>query len=295
MRWLIALTASGCIGGTSFVCVTDGDCAPGTCEASGACSFQDGDCDSGRRYGDFGGELSGECVALTLAAPDATPPPPPTPDAAPVVPAPYGGDDFEGAALDPRWEIFGAAGLDVSVSGGQLVLVPSVRQVWYQAQRGGFVHQTITGDVRVTARVSVRSQAMPGVPPVNDVHLAGVMARDGTTLAENYVFIGVGRLGGLAVETKNTIDSTTTLDSPAWPSGEAELRLCRLGPTFHLYKRPFAGGPWELAASLTRDDLPAALQIGLFVSADTAPPDLRATIEETRLATPTSLADCAGE
>jgi hypothetical protein len=297
MRALLALLATGCIGGSTFHCTGDAECAPGTCEATGVCSFADGECPSGKRYGELSGELAGECVALaaqTSPTPDAGVDAS-IPDAPPPPPAPYTGDDFEGPSLDPRWSTFGGDVVDVGVSGGKLVLVPTARQVWYQAQRGGLVHQSLTGDVRVTARISVRSQVMPAQPPANDIHLAGIMARDPGTIDENYVFIGVGRLGGLSVEIKSTDDSSTTLDNPSWPVAEAELRLCRLGATFHLYKRPFAGGPWQTAGSFARADLPATLQVGLFVSADSAPPDLRALVEEVRLVTPATLADCAAE
>ncbi len=51
----------------AFACSDDGDCGgtsdAGVCETSGWCSFPDGECASGRRYGDHaGGALAGTCV-----------------------------------------------------------------------------------------------------------------------------------------------------------------------------------------------------------------------------------------
>ncbi len=50
----------------TFQCAQSSQCnvngATGTCELSGYCSFDDPDCESGRRYGDFAGALSGFCV-----------------------------------------------------------------------------------------------------------------------------------------------------------------------------------------------------------------------------------------
>ncbi len=51
----------------AFTCEDESDCADGgqggVCEAAGACSFPDGECPSGRRYGSHSpDELAGECV-----------------------------------------------------------------------------------------------------------------------------------------------------------------------------------------------------------------------------------------
>lgn len=51
-----------------FVCSTDVDCTQaegGRCEASGACSFPDAGCPTGRRYGEAGNpQVAGTCVPL---------------------------------------------------------------------------------------------------------------------------------------------------------------------------------------------------------------------------------------
>ena len=53
----------GCLRATQFVCDDNNDCGnDGFCEASGFCSFADGACEGGRRYGQESGDVSGQCV-----------------------------------------------------------------------------------------------------------------------------------------------------------------------------------------------------------------------------------------
>lgn len=47
----------------TFLCESDTECGEGQCELNGFCSFEDGSCDSGRRYAEHAGQLSGNCVA----------------------------------------------------------------------------------------------------------------------------------------------------------------------------------------------------------------------------------------
>lgn len=61
----LALGAAGlgCLKRPSFACATADECGPGgACEADGFCSFVDGACASGRRYGDHSGPNAGQCV-----------------------------------------------------------------------------------------------------------------------------------------------------------------------------------------------------------------------------------------
>ena len=83
--WLVVAGLScvvlsvGCKTSGVFNCADDSQCAGqgevGTCEPLGFCSFADGDCPSGQRYGEFSGELSGVCVdepnATDAGLPDA--------------------------------------------------------------------------------------------------------------------------------------------------------------------------------------------------------------------------------
>lgn len=102
----IALGASaGCLKPAAFECAADTQCeragSVGTCEPTGACSFPDSTCESGKRYGSLSGGYSDQCVAagteldagmadgpapLVDAGPDA---PPDVPPDAPRCPADY--------------------------------------------------------------------------------------------------------------------------------------------------------------------------------------------------------------
>lgn len=61
-----AAVLASCLHGTSFVCTSDAQCtgaAGGRCEPQiGYCSFSDGSCASGSRFGDQSGPYAGKCV-----------------------------------------------------------------------------------------------------------------------------------------------------------------------------------------------------------------------------------------
>lgn len=102
MRWLaclaiafaVAMTGCSPFGGGSFACAGDDECSgstsAGICEPTGFCSFADGSCASGRRYGELaGGGLAGVCVGEEPDDSDAAPladADPNAPDAAPDEP-----------------------------------------------------------------------------------------------------------------------------------------------------------------------------------------------------------------
>ena len=60
---------AGCYGRGSFVCESNDQCSvsgiDGICQPNHACSFADGTCTSGQRYGDSAGTSSGACVGDT--------------------------------------------------------------------------------------------------------------------------------------------------------------------------------------------------------------------------------------
>jgi hypothetical protein len=61
------IASAGCLRKTEYKCTDTTQCgAGGQCEDTGFCSFADGDCASGRKYGEFSGSTySGECVGGT--------------------------------------------------------------------------------------------------------------------------------------------------------------------------------------------------------------------------------------
>lgn len=61
-----ALASIDCVRLDAYVCARDEDCLRGdefgVCEPARYCSYEDGDCDSGRRYSELAGELANECT-----------------------------------------------------------------------------------------------------------------------------------------------------------------------------------------------------------------------------------------
>lgn len=191
-------------------------------------------------------------------------------------------DDFESAPLADFWQIFNPQLFAREVRDGALWLTPQGFGLWFDRNTGPMVHQAVSGDFRVSARVRARRASAPDEPPPQVVHLGGLIARDPRSPPENYLFIVVGRdVNDLSVETKTTEGGRSVFEGPAWPHGsDAELRLCRLGADFHMYKRPIEGGAWELAGRFERPDLPQTLQVGAIAYTNSAQPDLTVGFEE---------------
>jgi hypothetical protein len=206
-------------------------------------------------------------------------------------------DTFDGNSLSPEWLVFRPEVLDISVSASALSLRLTQQALWYNDSRGPLVYKFVAGNFKVTARVRVRKASNSAEPPSNTVHLGGLMARDPqgemAGAKENYVFIVTGfDENDLSVETKSTIDSMSMYEGPSWPSGDAELRLCRVGSMFYTYKRAIGGASFTLATSYDRPTLPPKLQVGGNVYSLSAP-DLVASFDEITFADVASEADCA--
>ncbi len=227
-------------------------------------------------------------LALGAAACDVGPP---------LTPATVTGldDDFTAPTLDPAWTIVNGSTAKIEVSGGLLAITPTKNVVWYHADQGPFLHKLVTGNFKVTTVAHARKASDPTKTPDIDYQFGGLMARapssDGGK--QDHVFNVVGYRGEfLSVETKTTKQDKSFVHGPAWPSGDAELRLCRVNGRFFLHKRPVGGKEWEQAMMYKRPDLPATLQVGLIAYAYTDRFDLRATFEHIRFAPVTSADDC---
>jgi hypothetical protein len=264
---------------------------------TGACSSSD---DAGAAGGDAGSGADNSSTSPDgSAGPDgSTGPDGSASDAATDAPSGPGlaalTDDFSGAALSPAWSVLHPELVGVSVQGGALRLEATADSLWFNASQGPLVHKTVSGDFMITSRVRARSAATPAQPPSQNIHLGGLMARDPASASENFVFVVVGHdENDISVETKNTIASVSTYTGPAWPSGDAELRLCRVGSNFRMLKRDIAGGAWTEAATFDRPDLPATLQVGAVMYAHTQAPDLAVTFDELTFASIAALSDCS--
>lgn len=69
---ILALTVGACAKLDTFDCAVSSECVhegvAGVCEQDGLCSFPDASCPSGKKYGEFAGSQSGQCVDLVGAS-----------------------------------------------------------------------------------------------------------------------------------------------------------------------------------------------------------------------------------
>lgn len=190
--------------------------------------------------------------------------------------------------------------LDINQSTpGSLTIIPTETPGWFADDDGPLVFKMLSGDFAVHTRVIADSLSDPGQAPNSNFNSAGLMARnaDGATGPENYIMLNIGRQNmtiatGTGSETKTTVDSNSTLFlDPGTHSGE--LILCRIGDDFHSFRFLDGDSQWTPTDTFTRPDLPAALQVGMAVSAFNDPADLRAEFEFIRLLpTPATVSAC---
>ena len=190
--------------------------------------------------------------------------------------------------------------LDINAStAGALTLVPTQTPGWFDAADGPLVFKELAGDFAVHTRVTADSVSTPGQAPASDFNSAGLMARNasGASGPENYIMLNVGSqdasiTGGVGSETKNTVDSVSTLFLDAG-SNEGSLILCRVGNVIHSFRWLTTDSDWVLLRSETRADLPSTLQVGMVANAFAAPADLRAEFEFIRvLPAPNDVSAC---
>ena len=207
-------------------------------------------------------------------------------------------DEFDGA-IGQEWTPQNIELVDVEVSEGALVMTPNQFSVWFHADQGPAYFQSVSGDFQVTTSVRARSADSPDRPVESYFQFAGLMVRDPASDGpepENYVFSVVGYRGDyLSHETKNTVNDLSMVDGPPWPTGDAELRICRVGPDIKLFIRTIGAAEWIPAIEYTRDDFPAELQVGPIAYAYTDDVDLRATFDYVRFGTVERPSDCVAE
>ncbi len=185
------------------------------------------------------------------------------------------------------WSLFKPEVVTLTYESNSPVLTLDQSALWFNAQQSALLYRLVTGNFKITAKVYARKRTNPAQPPSSPVQLGGLMARDplgvGNGGSENYVFIVVGYdTNDLSVETKNTVNSVSVYEGPTWGLSDAELRVCRLGGTFYLYKRLIGSATWTLATTYVRNDLPATLQVGANIYA-LNPVDLRVRFDELRI------------
>jgi hypothetical protein len=194
-------------------------------------------------------------------------------------------DSFGGRSLHRSWSTLQPNLVRSTVRRGALSLELTGPALWFNDSMGVLVFKPVTGNFTATATVHTTSASSARQPPAPAIRLGGLMARDpasDSAGAQSYVHIvaGNGPSGVLAIEHKTTQNSASVYEAPEWPSGAAQLRICRVGSTFNLYKRPVGSKRWQLAAAYDRPDLPATLQVGADIYSPNSPPDLRVSWDE---------------
>ncbi|MFT6395842.1 MAG: hypothetical protein ACJAYU_000584 [Bradymonadia bacterium] len=236
------------------------------------------------------------CAVLVLCcSPAATTEPPVLEPAAAGFPV---SDEFE-LLVDPSWSPMNLELVDAEMSDGQLVLTPNQFSVWFHADRGPAYLQEVSGDFHMTTAVTARSASNPSQAVSNYFQFAGIIVRDpssDTDAPENYVFSVVGYRGDyLSHETKNTVDDLSMVDGPPWSSGDAELRICRVGSAIKLFIRDVGADVWIPGIEYTRNDFPETVQVGPIAYAYTDDVDLRASFDYVRFARVEQASDCTAD
>jgi hypothetical protein len=227
-------------------------------------------------------------TASATAGASVTPAAPASPTATSAVgtPAPLAG--FE------DWSFVNGDGADLAGIPADFTLTLKHRLLWFMASRGFLMYRLTTGDFRATAHVIATKTSDPSLPAGGNgsVQLGGLMARNGGGVAQNYVHIVVGDDGdGSSIETKTTTNSVSLWTGPAWPSTEADLRICRIGTRFGLYQRFTTADPWVEAVEYDRPDLPASLQVGIDLYTNDEP-DITLTVKDLLIEPVAAQADC---
>lgn len=157
---------------------------------------------------------------------------------------------------------------------GWLTMMPYT-SVWYQDYRGVLVYKPVTGDFVVTTKLKVSGRR--GGAPSSQFSLAGIMVRSPRNVTpsswqpggENYTFLSLGaadRPGSFQFEVKTTVNSDSQLVITPAPSGEAIIRVARIGASMVMLKN--VGGQWSVHRRYSRPDFPATLQVGLTCYTD---------------------------
>jgi hypothetical protein len=187
----------------------------------------------------------------------------------------------------------------VALDSGQLVLTPTEATVWLNDETSRFVYKEIQGDFMVTAAVQATADGFNAPGP--GYLLAGLMMRNGTSAFENWAAILVGSDADSApiIETKPTVNGSSSPDSYGWAATEAELRLCIVDGEVSAYVREAGGNAWtEQAFMVPPPQLPETVQVGMITYAYdpmTDPPEMIGDFDWIRFASVGGQGDCTAE
>jgi len=272
---------AGAVGLLAASCKDDGSGDPQTADTTGADAGTDDQSDDDPTTNPSGPDTDPDDTGSTGDGPGTDPDatgPADTSTGDPIDPIdPDALDDEFDDGLD-GWSTFNEQLASIAVEGGALHMEPGAGTVWLDAATATLVHKPVAGDFKVTAAVTARGLTNPDAPPPAGFRFGGLMARDPGGGAENYVFIVLGTDEDPSVETKTTVDSSSTYQGPPWPGATGEIRICRVGATFGMYVRE-AGGAWQQSNTFERADLPAELAVGPIAYNNDATPNVRVSFD----------------
>lgn len=193
-------------------------------------------------------------------------------------------DEFGGISLDPSWQHYQNQYYTATVGNGQLSMDINGANcnnncAWFHAQSAGFIYKLVAGNFEVVciARSEEASGSNIGDDIANDTQLGGLLARNGLSASQNYVFNVIGTRFDLpSIETKSTSNNNSgTIEHFGVSGTEAELRMIREGSVFTMYSRDLGATEWIQRSTFNRPDLPDTLQVGVIAYAfESYPEDL---------------------
>lgn len=180
-------------------------------------------------------------------------------------------EDFKLITESAEWQWYQPELIDWRLNGEALVLNTTQESVWWQNSRGPMLFRPVKGDVTVSISLKARKASNPELATDSAYQFGGIMLRDpaGEKLltSENYVFNVVGNRGknGIQVETKSTLNGSSSVQGTDWDSADVTLKIKRSGPTFSLFAKSQDKNDWQLVQEYQRPDLPEVLQLGVIV------------------------------
>jgi hypothetical protein len=205
---------------------------------------------------------------------------------------------------------------------GHMTVVPHP-STWFNDHKGALAYQAVSGDFVATVRVvAVDRSADADEIPGGSFDMAGIMVRaprgvtpeTWTAGGENHLLAALGNGGSPNVSFQigrmSTVNSTSSVVFSDVAGNDARLQIARIGGAFILLDA-MQGGAWSVRARYRRDDLPAAVQVGLIAVTDfdsafaleplahnstviAGTPDLTASFDWVRFAEPAVPAELAG-
>ncbi len=187
----------------------------------------------------------------------------------------------------------------LSVASGLLQLVPAPNQAWYGTGNGPalFLPTRPSGDFVIATQINPHRVGDVNSRPTADYNVCGLLARS-LSDPNDWVFAASGRGANVNTyaETKTTTNGATAIYGFTAPAWQGEIRICRVGSTFRMYRRMNGdAGFVELTPAFNRSDLTGELDVALAANGYTASPNVQCDYDWVRLASVSSLADCTAE